>query len=378
MVGRDPEDEHRAASPLELFFDLVFVVAVASASERLHHSLVDGDVLDALLDYGLVFFAIWWGWVNFTWFASAYDTDDVIYRAFVFVTMTGALVLAAGVSRIFDERDFTIAIVGYIVMRVALVTQWMRAARADTPRRTTAHRYAFGITLCQIGWTLLIVVPDRWPLAWTVLVPLELLVPLWAESASRTTWHPSHISERYGLFMIIVLGESVLAASLAIQSAITGDRLTGELIPVIVGGLLVLFSMWWIYFDRPQERLLHSTRAAFVWGYVHLFVFASVAAVGAGLAVAIEDATRGSDLGSSATAATVAVPVAIYLLSLWALHVRRGDPPIRLFGVPVTAGLVLGASLTGIPVLLAGLLLAALVVAKEGQRLRMDREAGVR
>lgn len=374
MVGRDPDEGHRAATPLELFFDLVFVVAVAFAADSLHHDLIAGTVAGALLSYALVFFALWWAWVNITWFASAYDTDDVAYRVFVFMSMTGALIIAAGVPRIFDERDFGLAVLGYVVMRVALVTQWLRVARSDTSRRVTARRYAVGVTACQIGWVTLVVFPGGWwPVAWIVLAPAELLVPVWAESASNTTWHRDHILERYGLFMIIVLGESVLAATIAIQSVTSGAGLTGELISIIVGGLLILFSIWWIYFDRPEERMLSSTRTAFIWSYVHLLVFASVAAVGAGLVVAIEGAAGHGDLGPSATGAAIAVPVAVYLLSLWAIYVRAGDPPIRRFGAPVTAAFVLAASLTGMPVLFIGVLMAALVAIKERARLRSDR-----
>lgn len=109
--------------------------------------------------------------VNFTWFSSAYDTDDVAYRVFVFVTMTGALILAVGVSRAFDERDFTVATLGYVVMRLALVTQWMRVAGADTPRRVTAHRFALGVSACQAGWIAALLLPgDWWIAAFTVAI----------------------------------------------------------------------------------------------------------------------------------------------------------------------------------------------------------------
>jgi low temperature requirement protein LtrA len=162
MAGRDPGEDHRAATPLELFFDLVFVVAVSYASDSLAHGLAEGRVADSLSNYGLVFFAIWWAWVNFTWFASAYDTDDVLYRLFVFATMTGALIIAAGVGPAFEQRDYTIAVVGYVVMRIALVTQWLRAARDDPERRTTAYRYAVGVTACQVGWVVAVFLPtDR-------------------------------------------------------------------------------------------------------------------------------------------------------------------------------------------------------------------------
>lgn len=364
LVGRDPGAEARPATPLELFFDLVFVVAVAFSADHLHGALVRGEVLVPVVRYVMAFFALWWAWVNFTWFASAYDNDDIAYRLFVFVTMTGALIFAAGIPQFFEDLSRRLTVLGYVVMRLALVTQWIRVARADSPRRTTAYRYAIGVTVCQLGWVAALVAPVLWGPALLLLTPAELLVPMWAENATPTTWHPGHIVERYGLFMIIVLGESVLAASIAIQSATVGTELTGELLQLIVGGLLIIYSMWWIYFDRPEERLLSSTRTALIWSNVHLPIFASVAAVGAGLAVAIDATVGESELGPVATAAAIAIPVAFYLLSVWALYIRSRGTLVHWAGVPAVVILVLAASLTGAPVLLIGLLLVALVVAK--------------
>ena len=110
-------------------------------------------------------------------------------------------------------------------------------------------------------------------------------MPVWAERATPTTWHPQHIAERYGLFTLIVLGESILAATVAVQAGARLGRSALALLPIIVGGLLIVFSMWWMYFDRPVHDLLTSLRKAFMWGYGHYVVFASAAAVGAGLAV---------------------------------------------------------------------------------------------
>ena len=100
----------------------------------------------------MVFFAIWWAWMNFTWFASAYDTDDVPYRLLTLVQMAGVLVLAAGVPPAFDTPDFTAITIGYVIMRIAMVRQWLRAAASDPGRPTTALRYAIGISIVQIGW----------------------------------------------------------------------------------------------------------------------------------------------------------------------------------------------------------------------------------
>ena len=135
MTGRDPAEEHRASTPLELLFDLCFVVAVAQAAAALHHDLAEGLIGHGVLSYLVVFFAIWWPWMNFTWFASAYDTDDVPYRLLTFVQIAGVLVVAAGRAARVRGPDFTVMVVGYVIMRIALVAQWLRAAREDPAGR---------------------------------------------------------------------------------------------------------------------------------------------------------------------------------------------------------------------------------------------------
>lgn len=192
MRARSTAEAHRAATPLELFFDLVFVVAIAAAASGLHHAVAELRLAEALLNYAMVFFAIWWAWINFTWFASAYDTDDVSYRLVVFVQLTGALTLAAGVPPAFEARDFTVVTVGYVIMRLAIVTQWLRAAAADPPRRGTALRYAIGVSALQAGWVGLLFVPESWALpGFGGLALGELAVPAWAERAAPTPWPPS-------------------------------------------------------------------------------------------------------------------------------------------------------------------------------------------
>jgi low temperature requirement protein LtrA len=366
LAPRSPDEAHRSATPLELFFDLVFVVAIAQAAGRLHHAVAGDHVAQGLLGYGMVFFAIWWAWMNFTWFASAYDNDDVAYRLLVFVQLSGALVLAAGVSTAFDTLDFTVPTLGYVVMRVAMVTQWLRAGRGDPPRRRTARRYALGISVLQVGWVALLFVPVQWHLpGFGLLAAAELLVPVWAERAGATPWHCDHIVERYGLFTIIVLGESILAASVAIRTAAQGETANGALAALSAGGILIVFSLWWLYFAGPQRDLRDSLPTAFVWGYGHLPIYAAAAAVGAGIAVAVDHETGDAAIGELGAGAAVAVPVAIYLLGVWALHVRlRTDGLVRLTLFPAFAGLILLTPLTGHAVLSTGLLSATLLAAK--------------
>lgn len=372
MRPRSPSEAHRASTPLELFFDLVFVVAVAQAAAELHHGVAENHAAQAVVSFAMVFFAIWWAWMNFTWFASAYDTDDVPYRLTVFVQLVGALILAAGVPRAFEDRDFSIVTAGYTVMRLALVGQWLRAGRSDPQHRPTTSRYVLGVGAVQVAWIGLLLVPAPWqPIGFIVLVVVELLVPIWAERAAPTSWHPGHIAERYGLFTLIVLGESILAASLALQSALQEGDISGQLTAIVVGGLLIVLSMWWLYFERPVDDLLTSIRTAFVWGYGHLLIFASAAAVGAGLAVAIDRATGHTEIGMSGAGAAVALPVALYLLGLWVLHYRpRGASRMQASLPPLVALLVLLTPLSGQSVLLTGLLLAGLLVAKLASRYR--------
>ncbi|HXV60159.1 MAG TPA: low temperature requirement protein A [Vicinamibacteria bacterium] len=364
MVARDPNESHRAATPLELFFDLVFVVAIAQAASGLHHAIAEGHTGDGLVGYAMVFFAIWWAWMNFTWFASAYDCDDVLYRLAVFVQISGALMLAAGVPTMFETRTANAAVLGgYVVMRLAIVAQWLRASKDDPKRRATARRYAHGIAVTQVAWVALVL----WGL-WSIpgflcLAACELAVPVWAERAGATPWHPHHIAERYGLMTIIVLGESVLAASVAIESAIASGEALSVLAPLIVGGLLIVYSMWWLYFHRPVHDLLTDSRKAFVWGYGHFLVFMAAAAVGAGIAVGVDAATHHSEISSAAAGAAVAVPAALYLLSLQFLHDRPEYGKARILA-PIAAGLVLLVPLTplaGYAVLATGVILALLV-----------------
>jgi low temperature requirement protein LtrA len=362
MRARRPDQEHRPATALELFFDLCFVVAVAQAASRLHHDLSENHIGHGVSGYLLVFFAIWWAWMNFTWFASAYDCDDAPYRVATFVQIAGALILAAGVPRAFDHADFTVMTLGYVVMRLAGVTQWLRAAGSDPQRRATALRYAAGVALVQLGWVARLALPESWFLAgFLVLVAAELLVPIVAERATPTTWHPLHIAERYGLFTIIVLGESVLAASVAVQSSLDAGRTAAGLVVLAVAGMVIVFSMWWLYFDRPDGHLRSLTRMVFLWGYGHYAIFASVAAVGAGLAVAVDDSGHAAHLPELGVGYAVAVPVAVFLVCVWLLQARTGRPRPVTVGYPVAAVLVLAAPVTPFPVPLVALVLAGLV-----------------
>jgi len=367
MTARKTDEAHRASSPLELLFDLVFVAAIAQVAAQLAHSIADGHALETLGPYLMVFFAIWWAWMNFTWFASAYDTDDVPYRALVLVQMAGVLILAAGVPSAFSGIDggFTAVTVGYLVMRVGLVALWLRAGIQHPEGRATAFRYAAAISAVQALWVLRLLLTDGGP--WWVFVIIaaaDLSVPLWAERTGHTAWHPHHIAERYGLFTIIVLGESVLASTVGVQDALEGGGLSFDLIVIALAGLVLLFVLWWLYFSEPAgDGLSRRRELSFVWGYGHYLIFAALAAVGAGLEVAVEQAGHHTETSDQVVALAVAIPVAVFLVVLWAVHAPIVDRvvinPIAIFAA---AFLVIAAAAAAASIGVAGSVVAIVVV----------------
>ncbi len=347
MGTRDTHEPHRVATPLELLFDLCFVVAIALVAQLLHHAVADGDAPHGIIAYLTVFFSIWWAWMNFTWFASAYDTDDIAYRLTTLVQIAGVLVLAAGVTDAFHGHFGTVT-VGYVIMRAALVTQWLRAAAGDAAGRRTAVRMAAGVSACLVGWSLILLTHGTTHLVlFFVMVAAELAVPPWAERDYHTPWHPHHIAERYGLLYIIVLGEIVLSTTVAVQAGFVQDRLWW----VAASGLVIVFAFWWLYFDQPAHERLFDQRHAFIWGYGHYVVFASAAAIGAGIAVIVER----PDLSG----APVTIPVAVLLAALWVLHLRP-----RGWLEPVAAALVLAATFVGPSLVVTAAVLAVLVAAR--------------
>lgn len=363
-VVRDPHEQHRAATPLELFFDLCIIVAVSLAAHELESLLVEHRYANALIGFGTGFVALWWAWMNFTWFASAYDNDDVLYRIVTLIQIAGVLVLTAGVSQASEEQAYLVVILGYVIMRLAMTAQWLRVARSSQgPERTMALRYAIG--LCQIGWLGLLALPEAGrPWVFLVMALLEMAVPLYAERAHPTPWHPHHIAERYGLFTLIVLGETIAAATVAVKSGIDEHEALGELLPIAAGGLLIIFAAWWVYFAVPIHGHLRSNRQSFLWGYGHYLIFVSGAAIGAGLEVAVEQAVGEAHLSAQSASAAVTLPTALFLLTVWALHSRFYKVGIAQQSVlPATALLVVVCTFLGHWAVLAAGLVAALAVA---------------
>lgn len=391
VVARDTHEHHRVATPLELLFDLVFVVAIAGNAAELHHGLTAAHY-GTVGGYVMAFFAIWWAWMNYSWFASAYDNDDVVFRLLTFVIMTGALFLAAGVPDLFADGQSVTAVTGYAVMRFAMVGLWLRAAGGHPERRRTALWYAGGITVVQLLWIARLWVPQSWWVAtFLMLVVAELLVPILAEGRHGSTpFHAHHIVERYGLLVIIVLGEVVLSSVQAVQgvmAAHTGEQggaaLAGDMLPLLAGGLLIVFSLWWTYFSRDHARVVEDARGLWLFGYGHYLVFAAIAAAGSAIAAAVDVVQGEAKAGARPVAVALAVAIGVVALSLSGLHALADHESLRTM-VPaavVTTGCVVVALLApslGTAVLLMGLALAALVAQRVwSARQRLDASGRV-
>ena len=364
LTGRDPHEPHRAATPLELLYDLVFVVAFGQAADELAHYVAEGHIRTGVLAFAFAVFAIAWAWGSYSWFASAYDEDDWVCRLATMVQMVGVIVLALGLPEVFasfdhgDTLDNGVVVAGYIVMRVPMALQWLRASRHDPARRSANLTYFWTIIVAQIGWTALVFL--SLPIGTTfaaisVLYAIEISGPVIAQRRKGgTPWHPHHIAERYGLLLIITLGEGIIGTVASLSAVVhgpTGWSTAAAL--VALAGVGLTFGMWWMYFVVPSGDVLelHPERVYF-WSYGHIVVFGAAAGVGAGLHVAAYYLENQTVIGAIGTVLSVAVPLAVFVLTLyalWAALLRMKDP--------FDLGLLLGT---------AGILVLAVILAQAG------------
>lgn len=339
MTGRDPEQPNRGATPLELLFDLAFVVAFGQASDQLAHAISDDHAAVGLFGFAFAMFATCWAWINFSWFASAFDTDDWFYRVTTLVQMVGVVVLALGIPPLFDSLasgdrlDNGVIVAGYVIMRVAMVAQWLRVAKQDPKHRRTALTYVKFILIAQVGWVVLAVLDVNvgiFVALSVILFAIELSGPIVAErKAGGTPWHAHHLAERYGLLAIIALGEVVFGTVASVAALVDHQGWTLQAGLVVFAGIGIAFGLWWTYFIAPSGAILARHRGrSFVWGYGHILLYASIAAVGAGLHVVAYVVEGDSQIGVTGAVVSIAVPVvafALISLALYAYLVRQWD-----------------------------------------------------
>jgi low temperature requirement protein LtrA len=380
LTGRDPLEAHRSATPLELLYDLTIVVAVGTAANELAHYVADDHAVAGIAGFAFAAFSVFWAWINYSWFASAYDTDDWVFRLATMVQMVGVIILALGLEQMFASIDHGstldngVMVAGYVVMRTAMVFLWGQAARHDPARAPAARTYLKAISVAQVGWVALVFL--ALPIVTTfalmaLLLAVELTGPVLADRRyGGTPWHAEHIAERYGLLVIITLGEGIIGTVAALNAVVHGEAgWTVDAALVAIAGVGLTFGCWWMYFAIPWALALQIPgRRIFTWGYGHMFVFAGLAAMGGGLHVAALFLEHETEIGAVGTVLSVAIPLAVYVVALYAVYsvcMHEADPfHLGLLGGTATvllAAVVLATAGVGMPVCLLVLMLAPVV-----------------
>jgi low temperature requirement protein LtrA len=351
-------EQERHASALELFFDLVLVVAVAQLGE-----LLKADTsATGFLRYAALFVPIWWAWVGYALYADRFETDDVVYRLLVFGAMLALAAVAVTTPDALSDPGTSAGFAaGYFAVRAILVGLYARALRSEPVARPLATRYVTGFGIGAALWlaSLLVAPPARFAL-WGAAVLVELATPLLSAAAiRRVPFHRSHLPERMTLFTIIVLGETVLLAVTGV-----GEHLGATEAAVAAIGFLVAACLWWSYFELVDDAPLQ--RGAVAWQaflYGHLAVFAGITAAGVGVQLATREAAQPA-LDAGARWALCGGPAAFYLalgtMSVVGIGDRSPAAWSRL-GAGVAAA-ALAAFATGVePLVVEALLLGVLV-----------------
>jgi low temperature requirement protein LtrA len=237
-------------------------------------------------------------------------------------------------------------------MRVSMVAMWWRVARQDPQNRRTALLYIVFTAGAQLGWVAIAVARVHTPVLLISLVVamwiVELLGPVvstWQSDVhgdvwQGTPWHPHHIAERYGLFVIIALGEVVLGTIAAVSALVGRVGWSLEAVLVVVAGIGTALGLWWMYFIFPSGTVLarHRNRK-WAWSYGHMALFGAVAAVGAGIRAAAHSAAGETAVGTVGLVLSTVVPVFLFgalYFALWSILFRAVD----LFHVGLAAGMI--------------------------------------
>ena len=360
MRGRNPRERGRTTTPLELLYDLTYVVAFAAASDQLAEQLGHGDIWPALGAYIFAVWAVSWAWLNFTWFASAYGNDDVLFRLATIVQMIGVIVLTYGLPVSFDRAahgespNNLLMVIGYIIMRVPQILLWLRAAREDPAHRRNAYSYVVIISIAQVGWLLTAIIPLPVGVVVTALVVLALFEMVAPVLATRwygfSPWNAGHLAERFALLTLITIGEVIAGTTAAVGALTSEEGWSPEAVLIAASGLVMAAAVWWTYFLVPSRIILERRpERAFPWRYAHLALFGSIAAIGAGLhltTIAVENG--GVSLLGVALALAVPLALTIVLIFLtWSVLLRSFDlthlPLLLVTLAPLAAAVVVGA-----------------------------------
>lgn len=344
------EVEHRRATWLELFYDLVFVVAVS----QLAHNLSKDVSWMGFLSFTALFVPVWWAWIGATFYANRFDTDDVIRRLLMGLQMLAVASMAVNIHNGLGETSTGFAL-SYAAARAVLVFEYLVAGWFVAVARPLTHHFARGFLIGALLWLLSIFVPPPFRfIFWAVGLAIDFATPLTIHHIQRQLPpHPEHLPERFGLFTIIVLGEAVIA----VVNGVSEMDWSGLSALTAIFGFITAFSLWWIYFENVEGSALETARTSGrikilqVWLYIHLPLVIGLAAMGVGVEQVVT-----SDTQLALPAANrwlICGSVALCYLSLAVLH-RTGvifkckvRARHRLFAV---AGLI-GLAIAGVNLL---------------------------
>jgi low temperature requirement protein LtrA len=350
---REETSGGRRASWLELLFDLVFVVAVAELAGRLH----DDPTGSGALAFAGLAVPVVWAWMNVTFYADQFDTDDVPFRLAVFAAMLAVLVLAGGL-----DSAGTGFVLGYIALKVLMVALYARAGVAEDDPETRvfclACVVAYASSLVLWAASLAFDAPVRQVL-WALGLAIEIGTPALGPSVfARMRVHLHHIPERFGLFTIIVIGETVVVSALGVDEWRTASAL------VAGAGLALVCGVWWLYFDRQEEIHLRPTiRPNLVFIYGHIPLLAALNAAAVGVEFGVEHA--GSEPLELAERLILGGGVGATLLALTAVQAATLDGlPGREVALRVAgAGAAFAAGVAPLAPLVSMILIVAIVAA---------------
>ncbi|MBW4541136.1 MAG: low temperature requirement protein A [Myxacorys chilensis ATA2-1-KO14] len=362
-VGQDLEEERRATW-LELFFDLIFVVAIA----ELGHTLSEDVSVNGFIGFVVLFAPVWWCWVGATFYATRFDTDDLGQRLLTFTQMAIVASLAVNVHYGLSKTAIAFAL-SYAAFRSVLIIQYLNAGHHIPIARPLSRWYAAGFGLGMLCWLLSIAVPAPWRfLLWLLGLVIDFMTPLTAgRLIQQVPPSLSHIPERMGLFVIIVLGESVLS----VVQGISGQVWTAPTVAISLLGLSTAFSAWWLYFDSVDGSPLRAMGAGrplqgLVWLYGHLPFVVGLGATGIGVGHAIKYATTAIPENDRWLLAVGAVLSLGALALIHYLTCASGMRKIRLAKYRLGSALaVLGVAIVGqnlSPVVFVGLIALAYLV----------------
>ena len=305
MVDRPVEREQRV-TPLELFFDLVVVFAITQVTE-----LMSNDSSWRGVGHGLlVLAAIWWLWTGYAWLTNLLEPEQAIVRAGMFAAMAAMFLVALAVPGAFGGEGVLFA-VAYLVVRLINLALYGISARGDRPMSRALMRFATREATAPVLILAAAFVDGPWHEALWVVALVVVYSSVVFGRGRQATISPSHFAERYGLIVIIALGESVI--SLGVGAAHV--PLTPGIVSAAILGILVIAALWWTYFDvlavltqRQLSRTSGATQAQLardLYRYLHLPMIAGIVLFALGLKETIEDVDQplGQPLGMVPAAA---------------------------------------------------------------------------